>query len=134
MTGHAFSVLLVCTALSCLFTGCQRGPAVGTVKGTVTIDGQPVEGGVVRFVPADGNSQPADCIITGGAYTVTMPVGEKKVEVFWAKSRSDAPVDTAGQGNEQIVQMVPAKYNTQSTLTHVVAEGEAQQDFALSSK
>lgn len=131
---RAVGVFLVSTALACVLSGCQRGPEVGTVKGTIALDGRPVEGGIVRFVPADGNSQPADCVITDGAYTVTMPLGEKKVEIFWAKSASDAPIDTASQGNEKIVQMIPAKYNTQTTLTHTIVKGEAQQDFALSSK
>ena len=127
---RAACVLLLSAALC----GCQRGPEVGTVKGTISLDGQPVEGGIVRFVPADGNSQPADCVITDGAYIVTMPLGEKKVEVFWAKSKSDLPVDTAGQGNEQIVQMIPARYNTQTTLSHTVVKGEEQKDFQLSTK
>jgi hypothetical protein len=130
-------VRAACLVLLCalaLVAGCQRGPEVGTVKGTITLDGKPVEGGIVRFVPADGNSQPADCVITGGAYTVTMPLGEKKVEIFWAKSKSDAPIDTANQGSEQIVQMIPQHYNTQTTLTYAVVKGEEQKDFALSSK
>jgi hypothetical protein len=123
-----------CVVLVCLFAGCQRGPEVGTVKGTITLDGRPVEGGIVRFVPADGNSQPADCVITGGAYTVTMPLGEKNVEIFWAKSKSDAPIDTASQGSEQVVQMIPPQYNTQTTLAHTVAKGEQNRDFQLTSK
>jgi hypothetical protein len=131
---RAVGVFLVCATLGWVLVGCQRGPEVGTVKGTITIDGRPVDGGIVRFVPADGNSQPADCVITGGAYTVTMPVGEKNVEIFWAKSASDAPIDTASQGTEKIVQMIPAKYNTQTTLTHVIAKGDEQKDFELSSK
>src|SRR5262245_47881923 len=58
-------------SLALLLVGCNRGPAVGTVKGTITIDGQPVDGGLIRLVPADGNSQPADCVVQAGTYTVT---------------------------------------------------------------
>jgi hypothetical protein len=114
-----------------LLAGCARGPAVGTVHGQITLDGQPIEGGLIRLVPADGNSQPADCIITAGSYTITMPVGEKKVEIYWAKSASAGKIDTASQGTEQVMQMIPPKYNTQTTLTYTVEEGAAVKDFAL---
>jgi len=119
--------------LVALLAGCSRGPAVGTVKGTITLDGQPVDGGLIRLVPADGNSQPADCIVKGGAYSVTMPVGEKKVEIYWTKGGS-GKVDTATQGTEQIIQMVPAKYNTETMLTCTLQKGTATKDFTLRSR
>src|SRR5436190_2161724 len=111
-------------------TGCNQGPPKGTVKGTVTLDGQPVDGGVITFVPSDGNSQPEAVPINAGEYSVTMPLGEKRVEIYWAPSGGQVG-DTATQGREQIVQRVPAKYNAQSTLTHTVVKGEARKDFAL---
>jgi hypothetical protein len=125
-------VLLCCCSAS--LVGCNRGPVLGTVKGTITIDGQPVDGGIVRFVPAAGESQPADSRVTAGAYSVTMPIGEKKVEIFWAKSTSGQPIDTASQGNEQLVQMIPPKYNAQTTLTYNIVAGEQVKDFSLTSK
>lgn len=130
------SSLIATFLLGALLTlGCNRGPAVGTLKGSITIDGQPVDGGIVRFVPVNGESQPADSRVDAGTYSVTMPVGEKKIEVFWAKSLTGAKaVDTASQGSEQIVQMIPAKYNTQTTLTHTIEKGEHVQDFVLTSK
>lgn len=113
-----------------VLAGCNQGPPRGTVKGTVTLDGQPVDGGVITFVPADGNSQPEAVPITAGEYSVTMPVGDKRVEIYWAPSGGQS-ADTATQGREQIVQRIPAKYNAQSTLTHTVTKGEAHKDFAL---
>ena len=110
--------------------GCNTGPPKGTVKGTVTLDGEPVDGGVITFVPADGNSQPEAVPITAGEYSVTMPVGDKRVEIYWAP-RGGQTVDTATQGREQIVQRIPAKYNAPSILTHTVTKGEARKDFAL---
>jgi len=94
------------------------------------LDGERVDGGVITFVPCDGNSQPEAVLITAGEYSVTMPVGDKRVEIHWAPSGGQA-VDTANQGREQIVQRIPAKYNAQSTLTHTVTKGEARKDFAL---
>jgi hypothetical protein len=122
------TALLVFSAL--FLAGCDQGPAKGTVKGAITLDGEPVDGGVITFVPADGKSQPEAVPITKGEYTVTMPIGEKRVEIYWAPSSGSA-ADTASQGREQIVQRIPTKYNSQSTLTHTVTKGEARQDFAL---
>jgi len=123
----------LCLFASLLLAGCDQGPPKGTVKGSVTLDGQPVDGGVITFIPADGNSQPEAVTIAGGQYTVTMPLGEKRVEIYWAPSGGEA-ADTANQGREQIVQKIPTKYNSQSTLKHTVVKGEAHQDFPLSSK
>jgi hypothetical protein len=116
-----------------LLAGCDHGPAKGTVKGTVTLDGQPVDGGVITFVPADGNSQPEAVTIAGGEYAVTMPVGNKRVEIYWAPSGGKA-ADTATQGREPIVQRIPTRYNSQSELKHTVEKGESRQDFSLTSK
>jgi hypothetical protein len=122
---------------SCLLAGlagCDRGPAVGTVTGKITVDGQPVDGGLIRMVPVDGNSQPADSVVTAGNYSITMPVGEKRVEIFWAPG-GGGKIDTASQGAEKaIVQRVPAKYNTESTLVYTVEQGQAVKDFALSGR
>ena len=123
--------------LICLFfvalclAGCDRGPAVGTVKGTVAWDGQPVDGGLIRMVPADHLSQPADCIVKGGSYSITMPVGEKKVEIYWTKNSAPGKLDTASQGTESVVVLIPPKYNTETTLKYTVEKGTHTQDFAL---
>jgi hypothetical protein len=130
-THDASPLLLI--GLIFFFVGCNRGPAVGTVKGTITLDGQAVDGGLIRLVPADGQSQPADCEVKGGQYSITMPVGEKKVEIYWTKN-AGGPVDTATQGSEKIVVMVPLKYNAQTTLTYTVAKGVAVKDWELSTR
>jgi hypothetical protein len=93
-----------------------------------------VDGGLIRLIPADGNSQPADCIVTGGVYSITMPVGEKKVEIYWTKSNAPGPIDTASQGTEKVVQLIPSKFNTETTLTYMLEKGTHKQDFALTNK
>lgn len=122
--------------LNCfLLAGCDRGPAQGTVKGTVTLDGQPVENGMIRFVPTDGGTQPADSPVVSGVYSVTIVPGEKKVEVTWGKSRSGAKAsDTASQGSDQIIEAIPFKYNSQTTLMYKVVEGEQRKHFELTTK
>jgi hypothetical protein len=117
--------------LGLLLAGCNSEPAMSKVSGSVTLDGKVVEGGVIRFVPANGDSQPSDAPIVNGSYTLEVTPGEKKIEVFWATSKSGAPVDTASQGTEELVQRIPAKYNTETTLLYTVAKGEEVKDFDL---
>jgi len=117
-----------------LLAGCDRGPAFGTVAGTIALDGQPVDGGLIRLEPVDGKSQPADCIVLGGKYSITMPVGEKKVQVYWTKSSSPGKLDTASQGAARVVVLIPAKYNDQTTLTYTIEKGQATKDWTLASK
>jgi hypothetical protein len=120
--------------LACLGLSCHSGPETGTVSGTITLDGKPVEDGFVRFVPADGQSQPADSTVIAGQYTVTMPTGEKKVEVYWAKTKPNAkPVDTASPP-ETVTQLIPPKYNATTELRYTIVKGAQTKDFPLSSK
>ena len=70
--------------------------------------------------------------IVNGAYSLTLPAGEKRVEILWMKTSGS--VDTATQGFTRTVQMIPAKYNTDSTLTYTVVKGKQTKDFALQSK
>jgi hypothetical protein len=51
------------------------------VTGTVTLDGRPLESGLIRFVPTDGQTATADATIANGQFTATVPVGEKRVSI-----------------------------------------------------
>jgi len=54
--------------------GCDRGPRRVPVSGTVTVDGQPVNGGVLHFYPdtAKGNNYRVDCLspVRAGKYNL----------------------------------------------------------------
>lgn len=109
-------------------TGCSSKPPEGTVTGTITIDGKNVEDGLIRFIPADGESQPDDSQVVNGVYTVTMPTGEKRVEIYWLKS--NGPIeDTATQGTTKSTQMIPAKFNVESTLRYTIEKGPQAKNF-----
>jgi hypothetical protein len=117
--------------LGLILAGCRNAPEMSKVSGNITLDGKVVEGGVIRFVPANGDSQPGDAPIVNGTYSLEVTPGEKKVEIFWATSKSGAPIDTASQGTEELVQRIPAKYNTETTLLYTVANANETKDFEL---
>lgn len=72
-------------------SGCSSGPATGTVKGTVTFNGNPVKAGTVNFLSATGAGAQAT-LDESGHFQFDAPVsaGEYKVYV-------SAPVPTPQQ-------------------------------------
>jgi hypothetical protein len=129
---------LVAAAVLCSagLAGCARDAPTGTVTGEVTLDGQPLKEGVIRFVPVDGKTPTADAAITAGRFTATVPVGAKRLEVTAPKvvgklkmyDTPDSPVV------DQVVELLPARYNVRSELTMIVQKGPQEKRFELKSK
>src|SRR5262249_8621367 len=80
------AVWLSATALGLLaLSGCE-GKVRGTVAGTVTLDGQPIELGAISFIPVDGQAPTTGGPITNGQYSVAnVPTGEMKVAISGSK-------------------------------------------------
>jgi hypothetical protein len=116
--------------------GCSGGPVLGTVTGSVTVDGKPAEKGAVTFIPADGKSPTAGGEIKEGKYTARVPVGTAKVEVRVPKvvgrkkiyDTPDSPIQ------DVLAEVLPARYNDNTELTFDVKTGSNQKDFDLKSK
>jgi hypothetical protein len=116
--------------------GCSSDAGKGTVTGQVTLDGAPVKEGLIKFIPADGKSQTADAVITDGQFTAEVPVGEKRVEISAPKvvgqrkmyDTPDSPVV------DDVVELLPPRYNTQSELKMTVQAGSQTKQFDLKSK
>jgi hypothetical protein len=70
--------LLACLAVACV-SGCG---SFCTVSGEATYDGQPIEDGMVNFLPADGKGPSAGGPIRQGRYSVAgLQPGPKIVQV-----------------------------------------------------
>lgn len=74
----AVAVVLVALAV----TGCSSEPQVGTVSGTVTVDGKPAEGVALTFVGADGRVATASSDAQGRYQAVEVPVGPVNVTAY----------------------------------------------------
>lgn len=121
------------TALVVLFgvlsPGCDRGPAFEEIRGTVTLNGQPVERGVVRFVPADTNRSSEAGTITNGNYTARVPPGTLRVEFMGSRVDPGAPIV---EGAPAARSVFPPRYNQESKITIEVGKGGKNQfDFDL---
>lgn len=121
-----------------VLAGCTAEKAA-SVHGQVTLDGQPVTMGNIVFLPTAGAGRKAAAAIEAGAYSI--PAGEKllpgsyRVEISWHKptGKKIASADP-GMTIDAAREAVPARYNTDSTLTVEIEGGEVAKDFALTSK
>jgi hypothetical protein len=124
----------VVVAGSALITGC--GPATGTVSGSVTIDGQPLDKGVISYVPADNQGVPVTANVVGGQYELTALAGKKFVQI-------SAPIvvgqrkEYEGEGAPLVEitdERLPSKYNSQTELTFEIQSGRNAKDWAVESQ
>ena len=131
--------LFSAVVVSAFAAGCGRSAGEGRilVAGHVHFDGQPVAVGQIRFIPAEGTSGPITVTaIKNGRYTTQassgVPHGTHRVEItaYDAEEYANAP---RGPGNPPVRQLLPDKFNRQSTLTATFAAGSASagQDFDL---
>jgi hypothetical protein len=137
---------LLCGFLLLVMTGCggaspdDRLP----VQGTVTFDGQPLDGGVIVFLPqgegADKRIKTGGDIVKG-KYAVKAGKGPNpglcRVEITWKRKtgRKFANNDIGGPPIDETTQGLPAKYHSQSILTaEIKPSGSNTFDFDLQSK
>ena len=95
--------------------------------------------GNVVFLPTAGSGTRAAAAIENGSYSLSaadkLRPGIYRVEISWHKptGRKIASADP-GIMIDETREAVPARYNTESTLTVEIGSGDIEKDFALSSK
>lgn len=91
---------------------------------------------MINFVSPDGSAATAEAKIVAGQYEAAVSPGEKRVEIRAPKVVGKKKMyETADSPTVDVVEeLVPRRYNAESTLTLTVAEGEQVKDFELTSK
>ena len=130
-----------CLAVLCLtFAGCggrnypgeQRFP----LSGSVTVDGQPMEAGVISFLP-QGEGRVSGGPIKGGTYSITeetgATAGNYRVEIHWSKPTGKKLLDpdTGEEIMDELKEGLPDKYHKNSELTAEVSADMTTFDFDL---
>lgn len=144
MTTFRASLSFSLLAASLLTAGCGGGDGYGErfpVSGRVTLDGEPLEEGRIVFIPLDATagSPGASGAITGGQYDIPAEagpsLGKYRVQIHRDRKTGKKIPDydgEAGATKDEIVESIPAQYNTRSTLTAEVT-GLGTFDFPLKS-
>jgi hypothetical protein len=138
MKRHRIVGLLVGAAAAWV-AGCSGGAPYGAVRGEVTLDGKPLDEGVVRFVPLDGQTPTASALIASGKFSERVPIGSHRVEISSPKlpkgirSSKQMKRGTVNEGSA-LEELIPERYNTRSQLKAEVSRGTNEVHFDLKSK
>jgi hypothetical protein len=134
---------LAATAL-CSFSaaGCggggEPGPALYTVKGTVTFDNDPIEKGRIQFRQAEGTGRAYSAEITNGNYELQTEAGKMSVEVTASRivpGKFSEPASPDEEPEPLGEMYIPAKYNTETTLeVEVKPSGDNEIPIPLTSE
>jgi hypothetical protein len=130
---------------SVAIAGCSGGNtdklARVTVQGKVTIDGTPLDEGLITFVPSGFEGPPAGAPIKDGAYAIARqdgPIaGLHMVSVYSRMPTGKKTPDPEDRTVliEERVETIPAKYNVKTELkADVKKEGENRFDFDLTGR
>jgi hypothetical protein len=116
------------------FCGCGGNSNVGSVTGTVTLDGNPVSGALVSFTPKKGGSPSVGRTDDSGKYFLQYTrdqqgaeIGEHSVKIttyLAADPEADPP-------QAEVPEKIPIKYNYKTELTKEVKSGTNTIDLEL---
>jgi hypothetical protein len=103
--------------------------------GEVSLDGEPVDGGNILFLP-EGEGKKGAADIVAGKYAIPsqqgLQPGKYRIEIRWDKpTGKQLPSGDPGMMMDERVPAVPAKYNAESTLVEEIKAGENKLDFKL---
>jgi hypothetical protein len=135
---HWFFRTVVILVVGFFGSGCSSGGDElprEAVSGTVTLDGQPMAKGTIRFSPASQGNQSAAVegggMIESGAFSIPrdrgLIPGSYQVAIYagGAGASSKGAQGPATGGPAPKKESIPAKYNSKSTLNAVVKKGDA---------
>ncbi len=137
---------LIPVACLLIIAGCSGGDAeqieTATISGKVTLDGAPLDKGIIQFRPGkDASGQPlrgqmTQATITAGQYSLAADkgavVGENIVMISATKVVGKEMAD--GEEIDKVEQYLPAKYNSETTLSVNVTPDGKEHNFELSTK
>lgn len=133
-TNSAALICFACLlAVAALTTGCSKGPPMGQVSGTVTVDGEPAKIGSISFFPLDKKSATAGAAIKEGKYTAEVPVGKVKVEIRVSKVVGQKKLYPTPNSPVQPImkEVLPPKYNDRTELQLDVTSGAIEKNYDL---
>jgi hypothetical protein len=134
--------LIVSLLLCCWGCGNRDGLNRAAVAGKATLDGAPIAAGSITFCPTRDTKGPTTGgSIEDGQYAIPAAkgpiVGRNRVEIHATRKtgrKVQAPMSERGVLTDEIVEAVPARYNSNSTLEHEIKPGDNTLDFNLTTR
>ena len=124
---HIAMAMLLC------FPGCGADSLDRqAVSGTVNLAGQPLDQGMINFIPQEKATVGGGAVVANGAYAIAsdkgLPPGKYLVRIFSTKHNPNKPAGSLLPGGERIA----PEYNIKSKLmVEVISGGDNQFDFDL---
>jgi len=116
-------------ALAVLGCGGVEGPHREPVQGTVNLDGEPLEKGLITFSPLAGGDLVVSALIVDGAFSLPREdgpgLGAHRVDV-WSKKATGKTLknpDDPEDPIEERIEIIPPRYNLDSQLGADVVQG-----------
>jgi len=114
--------------------GCGEESSENTarLKGSVTLDGDPIAKGTINFLPEEpGQAAPASAQIAAGQYDVkAVPLGKVRVQII-ATRETGRMITGSSEPVPEVLSIIPPKY-AQGISIQVTGDN-SQQDFPLTS-
>jgi hypothetical protein len=129
----ALWMVIACSCATVLGCGASRR----ALEGTVTINGTPMDLGMITFTPADpaAGQTSVGTKVTDGKYYLDatrgpLP-GKYHVEIYWSKKTGRQVKNSDGGMKDEMKEGLPAKYNTNTELTTEITSWTSRADFNL---
>ncbi len=132
----------ICIVIATCFGCGKNGPRRAAASGDVTLDGQPIEEGVIQFLPVEGTIGPeTGGVITKGHYDIPRlrgpVVGKNRVELRASKKtgrKIQDPTGRTGVLTDEYKEMFPPGYNTNSSLVREIKDEPNTLNFDVRTK
>jgi hypothetical protein len=111
--------------------GCSDGMA--TIKGVVTFNDEPLNGGMIVLEPTDGKGAVAGANVEGGKFSITKALpGEKLVRIYASYPAGETQnIDNPGEKIVRMEELLPEEWHNKSTRKIVVVAPTTQETFAI---
>ena len=126
---RAFAVLGLASLLIAVGCGRSDRPDLGTVQGTVTLDGKPLAGALVVFTPSGPGRSASDLTDAAGRYELTY-----LRDIAGATLGPHVVIITTATEERSGREILPPRYHEKTELSATIAAGANTIDFPLESK
>jgi hypothetical protein len=122
-----------------LACGCGKSSHVASVSGHVTLDGKAIEQGSILLAAVEGDKRfVTNAEIRNGEYRIAKArgpaIGVNRVEIHAAKNSGRVVSVGLGGNASEMVEAIPAKFNSASMLTVEIKPGDNTANFDVTSK